>query len=152
MKYALTLILMALASAATAEEAAATFPTMDAAAIAAETAAMINTRYEFGGCIFTTPDGLFHYTVAQTSNNPNHIKVKCSFAGHLVAIYHTHPGNVSSDRYFSEDDVDVASRMKVPSYIGVSFDKTVHKFVPGVTHTERSRENGRQITLGEVIK
>lgn len=127
------------------------YATLDEAAVAAEAAAMILTKhYEFGGVIFTA-DGKFYFTPAMTSKGTHSINVQARFAGHLVAIYHTHPGPEESNRAFSEDDVRTAIGMKVPSFIGVMFDGSVHKFTPGVSKTQESRRMGGSISYGNVM-
>lgn len=127
------------------------YATLDEAAVAAETAAMLVTKsYEFGGVIFTAA-GKFYFTPAMTSKGTHSINVTARFAGHLVAIYHTHPGPETSNLAFSEDDVRTSTGMKVPSFIGVMYDGSIHKFTPGVSRTQESRRMGGSISYGNVM-
>lgn len=49
----------------------------------------------------------------------------------LAGIVHSHPGRDATSREFSQDDIDTANALKVPSFIRFARDGSIAKFVPG---------------------
>jgi hypothetical protein len=139
-----------------------TFDTLDAAALAAEHACesmSFHSGNEFGGVLLER-DGKYVYSIAQTSGLAAHLDIRASFTSEyrLVGLYHTHPKGFDGEvtRWFSVEDVRVATTLRVPSYIGIEYEHgDVRKFIPGATHTTPETSPGfpsGKIALGEVVK
>jgi hypothetical protein len=113
------------------------FDTLDAAALAAEAAAMpLSDHFEYGGVLIERA-GRYYYTLPVTSGSNKELALRFSLPGDvkLAASFHTHPKYGDCDNYFSPTDVDAATRMRLPSYIGALIDGSIHRFVPGRTRT-----------------
>jgi hypothetical protein len=138
------------------------FDTLDQAAVAAEQSCESMSWHsgnEFGGVLLER-DGKYVYSIAQTSGLASHFELRATFTSEykLVGLYHTHPQGFDGEvtRWFSVEDVRVANTLKVPSYIGVEYERGgVRKFTPGKTATTSEPRAGfpsGRIALGEVIK
>jgi Domain of unknown function (DUF4329) len=137
------------------------YPTLDAAALAAESACESMSWHsgnEFGGVLLER-DGRYVYSIAQTSGLASHLDIRASFTSEykLVGLYHTHPQGFDGEvtRWFSVEDVRVATTLRVPSYIGIEYEHDVRKFIPGATRTTLETSPGfpsGRIALGEVVK
>lgn len=113
------------------------YKTLLQAAIAALHLAAGNTNQtgtEWAGAILETPAGQFVVT-APVAGSEDHfdLKVEIPVGDKLVGLYHTHPSNDSTtgDNQFSPLDVQVATQLRVPSFIWVQRTKAVKEFTPG---------------------
>jgi hypothetical protein len=95
-------------------------PSMDQAAVTGlSNAQQTSDRYETGGVIYKNSDGNYCYSIPVGNKDPNHF----TFGAHstpdqtIAGIYHTHPAGGGEGGTFSADDVNMASQLKVPSYI-----------------------------------
>lgn len=83
---------------------------------------------EYAGVIYQLGNR-FCYTTAVTNKDPYKFAIRASFPGTMVAIYHTHPDGLNSDR-FSEPDINTARSMNVISFIYVFHTDAVRVFDP----------------------
>ena len=121
---------------------------------------------EFGGAIIKR-NGSFFYTDAVTTNDMSKVsfRVLKTHDSEIVAIYHIHPKTTvnnsdskaddNASRFFSNEDVQVATKMNVHSYIFVQIDNSTHEFVPGVSHTTIVKNEATnsldKLSAGEII-
>jgi hypothetical protein len=78
-------------------------------------------------------EGLYYPTGPVSNGDPEHFAVRIRFAGRLVAIYHTHPAKDGAAEQFSKADREVASRLKVHSYILAVGSGGVYALIDGRT-------------------
>jgi hypothetical protein len=126
------------------------YETLNDAAKAAEAVAMpLSKVYEYGG-VLVERNGKFFFTDPVTSGRVGEIKVRALIpaGSHLAALYHTHPGN-GCGRLFSREDVETATGMRLPSYIGAVADGSVRLFAPGMPKTPSVCHGA--FSAGEVI-
>lgn len=114
---------------------AESYASAEQAAVAGLRIAMARSdRYENGGAV-VEKDGVFYRTEPVSNGDMGHIRfaVDIPAGGRLAAIFHTHPDLGTQTRLFSQDDVAEASKLGIPSYIGVMDDRVIRRFMPGVT-------------------
>jgi RHS repeat-associated protein len=125
--------------------AAETSNTEKGAAIAAEKDAVGRTRAaatakkpkyeEFAGWVITKNGKTFTYTVPVTFGEQHvdmdRITVPEGYAA--VAMYHTHADPGSWGEGFSGQDMSLADRWQMNSYVGMSYSGNVRQYIPGVT-------------------
>jgi hypothetical protein len=94
---------------------------------------------EQAGVMFVGKDGKYSYSIPTTQKHRDSfaLRMQNSEGSKLAGLFHTHPGPEDDAQVFSPDDLAVANKLKVPSY--VMFQKTgeIRKYVPGVTKTKR---------------
>jgi hypothetical protein len=95
-------------------------------------------HYEMGGVVYKGKDGYFGYSEPQGDQRTGKFRAEARIpkSSTPVGIYHTHPGYGDEKdlaEMFSADDVDVASKMKMLSYIRALNSGNIKKFEPGVT-------------------
>lgn len=87
---------------------------------------------EWGGAILEC-EGHFFATQAVTQNKEHGVNYMlmspktCKLAG----MYHSHPRPDEVGGLFSDTDINNVRKMRIPSYIGVVFDRSVRRLVPG---------------------
>jgi hypothetical protein len=105
---------------ATVEPDAVCHQSLQDAAIAALLAAVAKSRrVEYGGAVFQRGPSCFVHSIPVTNNLPSRLEYKIrSVHGHrVVGIFHTHtPGRYAN--VFSEGDIAVQRRLRMPSYVG----------------------------------
>ena len=120
--------------------AALAFSSVDEAAVAALTECKrITTRWECGGYIWRSTDGLYRYTAPvnggeQTSIDLSPVYLFAVRAGFpLVADYHTHPcvGYKPIDNVFSMQDVLSDKGLHLAGYMLNICNGTVHRWAEG---------------------
>lgn len=98
-----------------------------------------NKNLESAGVLFTGKDGKYKYSIPTTQHQRDGfaLRMQQTDDSKLGGIFHTHPGTDADGQVFSPNDIRVADKLKVPSY--VMFEKTgqIRKYVPGVTKTKR---------------
>lgn len=111
-------------------------PDADTAAMRAVASLGKSRGNERAGVLFKNPNGKFSYSSPVEQNRDNFsLRVKPD-PGHAIAgIFHTHPSNDQASQVFSPGDIDMANRLKVPSYVLFEKDGSVRKYVPGKTQT-----------------
>lgn len=87
--------------------------------------------------ILKRPDGKYVPSTVASTGGENHSALRMQIpAGHsLAAIVHSHPGMDDAGQQFSAADLDVADKLKVPSFIRFAKDGSIRKYVPGQTKT-----------------
>jgi len=137
--------------------ASGTYGSKKAAALAAETAAIGDTRSdiknsgkhnEYGGWVLSK-DGKYTYTLPVTFGQdghfyPSNVTVPSGYGA--VASFHTHPDSGSWGEGFSEGDVNWANQNRMNIYVGMSYSGNVRVYVPGVT-----KYNGFNGVTGDLI-
>lgn len=120
-----------------------------AVAVLTQAAMPESGHFEYGGVVYELR-GKYYCTEPMTDRDTTHIdiKVRLPAGSQLAGIYHTHPrdaGRIGRD--FSKADVQVAVRIKLPSFLGVPYTSQVLQFIPGTT---RVGFDGK--SSGEVVK
>lgn len=132
-------------------------PDKDTAAQAAlANAQQQNLSREVGGALFKNADGEYCYSIPVGGAQSDHIAFAVPKQDGITpaGIYHTHPlgGNEAQNDQFSPDDVDMANRLKMTSYIKALTNGVVKRYDPGVTPTESvSRFDHTQKSAGTLI-
>ena len=98
---------------------------------------------ETAGILYKTPSGKYVYSTTLQGDG-DHFELRAGVPkGHSIAgIVHTHPTDDPASQVFSQNDIDVASQLKVPSYVRFLHDNSTRKFVPGVTKAEYTPVSG----------
>jgi proteasome lid subunit RPN8/RPN11 len=130
------------------------YSSADEAAVAALNKILEN-KYELGGVISQAGDRFY-------ASDPMGDKKSATFTARVmipkgekpVGLYHSHPGAEGEQAdLFSADDVDVANRMKMLSYIKILNSGDVKKYEPGRTKTRPlSRSDRRTVSDGDLLK
>lgn len=111
---------------------------------------------ETAGVILKTPDGSYQYSTLapQALHDKFEIHVMIPDGTTIAGIYHTHPGDDDDAKYFSQDDLNIARKLNVPSYITFS-DGSLRKYQPGQTKTDYTTAPGSRNTqktaIGDVV-
>lgn len=132
-------------------------PDKDAAAqTALANAQQQNLSREVGGALFKNADGQYCYSIPVGGVQSDHIVFAIPKQNGITpaGIYHTHPlgGNEAKNDQFSPDDVDMANRLKMTSYIKALTNGVVKRYDPGVTPTEPiSRFDHTQKSAGVLV-
>ena len=114
-------------------------------------------KIEKAGFIVSRPDGKFAFSTPATQDNHDNFAFRAQIQqGHkLAGLYHNHPGNDSDADSFSPRDVNVANKLKVPSFIRVNSTNTVRRYTPGKSPTftaqVRAGDDGATASMGEVV-
>jgi len=108
----------------------------DAAISALRLSVRKSVRIEYGGCLFrqTTADiTAFYFTEPATNHSPDDFAITCELpsGAKLVGIYHTHP--LGSIPGISTNDIDVAKKLNVTSFVAFIDQGTIMSYVPGKT-------------------
>lgn len=93
---------------------------------------------EQAGVILKGPDGKY-YPTAPVSNAQDtfSLRVQMEHGWNIAGIYHNHPGNDAAAQYFSPDDIQIAHKFGVPSYIRFAKDNSIRQYVPGKTQLQQ---------------
>ncbi len=128
----------------TLDPASKSFRNADAAADAVSKDFAKQKDDEQAAVIFQGPDGLYrHSTVAPQHDHDNFSLVTRVPQGHkLAGLVHSHPGTDAYGLVFSPKDLDVADRLKVPSFIRFNDDNAIRKYTPGKTATQKTTFSG----------
>ncbi len=134
--------------------APATAATLEDTARSALAACATQSGNEAAGVIIATADGEYRFTVPAAGNRDSfRLSFTLKHGEHLAALFHTHPGRDSGAEYFSDNDIQVARQLGVPSFILVTDSGTVREFIPGVTSvTHGARMRDGQISAGLVLR
>lgn len=127
------------------------FASMQEAAFAG--LALVTARFadvEYGGVVVER-GGRYFYTAPVTSHRGTELAFRILIPkdAHIVGMYHTHPRghihlrDIDALAYFSSDDIEVAKRLGVVSYIAEECDRTVRMFDPSAAQN-RHLEPGRR--------
>lgn len=130
------------------------YASIDEAAKAAITnifATTSESSNEWAGVIVQIGNQYF-YTCPVNSGEFATFNIRVAFPtnGKLVALYHSHPGTEYSGEYFSPSDVQIATELKLPSYIGVETSHNIHRFVPGKDPTSAYTNSISHISQGRI--
>jgi hypothetical protein len=122
------------------------FDSLDEAAKALSAKFDKKSGFENAGMLYKDSAGKFRYSNTLPGRNDQfemHVLIP---KGHtLAAIVHSHPGADADGQVFSPDDVDMAHRLNLPSYVNFLKDDSVRKYVPGVTPTRAYTTNNSRI-------
>lgn len=103
------------------------------------------TGTEWAGAILETPAGQFVVTApAQGSEEHFRLVIEIPAGDKLVGLYHTHPAGDwqgGGDDLFSPNDVAVADRLHIPSFIWVQRTGAVKEFQPGISFVSYDGES-----------
>jgi hypothetical protein len=113
---------------------------------------------EQAAVILQRPDGSHVYsTLVQHSHDDFQLKASFPKGWKISGIVHSHPGQDDAAKYFSQDDVNVADQLKVPSYIRFNKDASIRKYVAGRTAVQNYRPvgggsiKGGHVSLGDPL-
>ena len=92
---------------------------------------------EQSGVIFKNADGHYAYSIPLTSARQDDFALRAQVAkGHtLAAIWHSHPGEDDLAGYFSPQDLNIANKLNLPSYIRFNKEGVVRRYTPGKSAT-----------------
>jgi hypothetical protein len=108
----------------------------DAAISALRLSVKRSMRLEYGGCLFRKTTGdvtAFYFTEPATNHSPDDFAITCEIpsGAKLVGLYHTHPlGSVPG---ISTNDIDVAKKLNVTSFVAFIDQGIIMSYVPGKT-------------------
>lgn len=112
---------------------------------------------ESAGLIMQHPSGQYYYTAPIPSQQHDHFALRAAVqqGWKIAGIYHTHPGNDADGQLFSPDDLQMASQLKVPSYIKFMKDGAIRKYIPGQTASSNQPAEGnkfiRKVASGDPV-
>lgn len=131
---------------------APTYASRQEAALAAINAARAGNKHVEvgGGIVFNPQTQQYAYTTPAGMSNDAHFGARVQFATpwQLDSIYHSHPAGPRST-VFSQDDLDVAQRLGVPSYILTRYDNKVRVFDPASSPIVKSPDGN--FAHGDVV-
>lgn len=112
------------------------YDTADKAASEALASALRFTDSEYAGAVFEMPDGDYCATepIGGGRDDSFSIRIEKPPGGKFVALYHTHPGYNTLNELFSPQDIDIAKRLGVASYIGIVRSQSIKRYESGVVH------------------
>jgi hypothetical protein len=106
---------------------------------------------EVGGAIlYNSLTNQYGFTTPAGELNGAHFgaRVQYTTPWKVDSLYHTHTAGERSAK-FSADDLDMASRLKVPSYILARYDNKIRMYEPGKHPVVKSVEGN--FSLGEIV-
>lgn len=106
-----------------------------------------DTRNELGGLIWQEPDGRYYASEPAGNERTRKFEVRVKLPKGAIpnALYHSHPPEGDHDlegELFSPDDVDIADRMKLASYIKAMASGNIRRYEPGKSKTEPAPRSG----------
>lgn len=109
---------------------------------------------EQSGVIFKNADGQYAYSIPLTSARQDDFALRAQVQkGHtLAAIWHSHPGEDDLSRYFSPQDLAMADKLKLPSYIRFNQDGAVRRYMPGKSAVTRINKGTGQFDSVKVSR
>jgi hypothetical protein len=112
------------------------FQTPDGAA-AAVSKMFANLPGEQSAACILRPDGTYGYSTISPQQEESHFEMRVALPKDhkLACVIHSHPGNDQDGQYFSSDDIDVANKLNVPSFIRFNRDDSIRRYTPGQTKT-----------------
>lgn len=106
---------------------------------------------EHAGVIYQNPDGQYAYSIplAMRLRDEFSLNVQPTKDRKLVAIWHRHPNDSKQDDslLFSPDDLNVADKLNLPSYIHFLGDNTLRSYTPKKTKTFSKRMPGTMMPV-----
>jgi Domain of unknown function (DUF4329) len=94
-------------------------------------------KIERAGMLYAGSDGKYKYSTTITGSHDNFALAATIPPGYkLAGIVHAHPGKDEDGQMFSPDDVQVANRLNLPSYVRFLNSGDTRKYVPGKTETK----------------
>lgn len=107
---------------------------------------------EQSGTIFGMPDGKYLYSIPLPAHeNSFALSVKSNNQHKLVAIVHTHPGDDDLGQVFSPQDLEVANKLKLPSYVLFLKNGQLRRYTPGQTQTETLGRTHLTVAKGDAV-
>lgn len=131
------------------------FATLEEAAVKALSVAAVNSSlYEHGGGIYEYK-GQFCYTLPVTENDKKSVSVTVlkPKGATLVALYHTHPASELSDscQSFSVEDIRLAKKMNVISFVGFIHDHTIRYYDPNRNFKTENCSSLKRVEVGKFV-
>lgn len=124
------------------------FDSLDGAADAVSKGFGKASNSELAAVVFQRADGKYvHSNVIQSDHNNFALRAQIPPGGKLAAIAHSHPGSDDNGQLFSPQDIDVATRLNVPSYVRFLRDDSIRRFTPGKTATQRIQDGHFKLTV-----
>lgn len=121
---------------------AAPVNSLDAAALAFKNQLDPRGHTEQAGVFYGTPSGYqSSIPVTQREHDQFALRAQIPKGDTLGAIFHNHPGDDDRAGFFSPEDIQTATQLKVPSYVMFQ-NGSIRKFVPGTTKTHNMRFPG----------
>jgi hypothetical protein len=89
---------------------------------------------ETAGFVLKDVDGKFRYST-YVGGTDDHFEFAAQLPrGYsLAAIVHAHPGKDAAGQVFSPDDLEMADKLKIPSYVRFLNDGSTRSYTPGKT-------------------
>jgi hypothetical protein len=116
---------------------------------------------EYGGCLFRSTDSgepAFFFTEPATNGSTDDFSISCDLpaGAKLVGLYHTHPRG--SETGISSNDIEVAKKLNVVSFVAFIDEQKIMSFTPGKTRTRCFRSgpgacpSGQRIADGDFVQ
>lgn len=124
------------------------FGDMDSAVGEALKRLALQGNAEQAGVVFQNPQGQYAYSIPLTMRSRDEfiLNAKNGKEHKLAGIWHTHPSDHKSEdaaRYFSPQDIEVATRLNLPSYIKFLETNMLRRYEPGKTRTFSRKITGQ---------
>lgn len=98
--------------------------------------------------IYRRPDGKYAFGLPATEGKRSSFSgsVKFPKGSVLAALVHNHPGASVADEgqsKFSQEDIDIATQLGLPSIITFGSDMAISRYTPGVDNVLRGKANSQ---------
>lgn len=134
-------------------------PDMDMAVAEALKRIAENPNAEQAGVIFQNPEGMYAYSIPLTMRSRDNfaLNAQSSADRRLSGMWHIHPGDHAGDdsTLFSPNDVEVANKLGLPSYVQFQANGKLRRYTPKQTKTFTKRMPGSmqpvRVSLGDEV-
>lgn len=105
---------------------------------------------EQAAVVIKKPNGKYGYsTVApQTTHDSFALRAGLPKDHSIAGVVHSHPGADALGQVFSPQDLNVADKLGVPSYIRFINDNSIRQYQPGQTKTQNTPTPGDRFGMG----
>jgi hypothetical protein len=103
-------------------------------------------KSEQAGVMYVDADGKYRMSIPTTQRRTEGfaLRMQPPEGSKAAGIFHTHPGNDADSQMFSPNDLAVADKLKIPSYVMFTKTGEIRRYTPGVTKTHRVYIPGSQ--------
>lgn len=104
-------------------------------------------EHETAGMVYKSADGKYRFSTT-ISGSGDHFALQAAVpaGASLAAIVHSHPGNDALGQRFSQDDIETANKLKLPSYVRFLDRNSVRAYRPGITKTQDMPMSGSKFS------
>ena len=108
---------------------------------------------EQAAVVIRRPDGTYGYSTVAPQQTHDSFALRAQIPqDHVLAgVVHSHPGSDSLGQVFSPQDLQVADKLKVPSFIRFNNDNSIRQYVPGTTSTQLTPVPGNRFGVKSAV-